>query len=215
MVSHFLLRLSVVSSQESAKLETSCPFQYFPVTKHCTFHRVVQDESHLMRKSSSANRVKANKVVSVRRWGVTATPATSSVVDLISQLEFVNGKPITTSEQDRHQGPGPVPTRKHALSLESTIRGFVEAQSASPFHTLADVLQTFMVRHTKAQRIGGAEALALPPSTTSTVLLNMSPDEDRAFNHFNCSDVTFQKHLREGVSCLLTSLYHHLWIALI
>ena len=37
-----------------------------------------------------------------------------------------------------------------------------------------------MVRHTKSQRIGGDEALALPPSTTTTTMASMSDAERRA-----------------------------------
>ena len=61
-----------------------------------------------------------------------------------------------------------------------------------------------MIRHTKNQQINGDQALALPPATTSTIMLLMSQEEDRAFNYINTLPSTFSKHLREGAKIFTT-----------
>ena len=61
-------------------------------------------------------------------------------------------------------------------------------------NALRDHLAPFMIRHTKSQRIGGQEALALPASVARTVMLTMSSDESdlyrRARDTTNRSKIT-------------------------
>mmetsp|Transcript_5093 Transcript_5093/g.11581 ORF Transcript_5093/g.11581 Transcript_5093/m.11581 type:complete len:236 (+) Transcript_5093:360-1067(+) len=60
------------------------------------------------------------------------------------------------------------------------------------------LLQTFLIRHTKSQRINGSEALSLPPSTTSTIMIKMPNYEDPAFNFINSSGSTLSKSIMNG-----------------
>ena len=57
---------------------------------------VVQDESHLFLKGPSARVDCANMIESSLRWGVTATPATTSLTELSRQLVFVQGQLSST-----------------------------------------------------------------------------------------------------------------------
>lgn len=156
------------------------------VTSCLDFHRVVQDESHLFIKGGVSAKIdSANAIKSSLRWGVTATPATSGASDLSRQLIFLRGS-------------SSIPVSEEFQPLNRAISQFQYGPSEETMNTLVDLLKTFMVRHTKSQRIQGAEALALPPSTTSTILLSMSADEDRAFNKINTSAGTFARHLSEG-----------------
>ena len=154
------------------------------VTSCVEFARVVQDESHLFTTGTSAKIDHANAICSPLRWGVTATPCTSSSRELIRQLHFVKGN--TGIDPSNPIG-----------RLESDIAVFSTGPSQTRFNNLVDVLQTFMVRHTKAQRIGGSAALALPPSTTSTVMLTMSAGE---LHTNSCS--YWPTHIRAHILCL-------------
>ena len=119
---------------------------------------------------------------------MTATPATSSVADLRSQSWFIYSRgTIGGDEEDQ--------TRKLRDAI-SNLRG---NPSEETFNKLVSVLKTFMIRHTKSQRINGSEALALPPSTTSTVMLKMSSHEDKALNHIKSSETSFGKHRMSGI----------------
>jgi len=119
------------------------------------FHRVVHDEGHLLGKGNSASPWNALEIRGSKRWSVTATPCTSSITELNNQLRFL------TSERDG-------PTRIGLPRSIDNKRGFFDA---------LDRLQKMMVRHTKNQRIGGDEALALPPSTTTTTMITMTDEE--------------------------------------
>mmetsp|Transcript_4648 Transcript_4648/g.10520 ORF Transcript_4648/g.10520 Transcript_4648/m.10520 type:complete len:946 (-) Transcript_4648:127-2964(-) len=152
------------------------------ITSCCEFHRVVHDESHLFG-SASAKTGNANEIISPRRWGVTATPADSSSKDLESQMLFILGSESASGFS----------------LLNETIGNFHRQPSETTCTRLVDLLKTYMVRHTKSQRINGAEALALPPSTTSTIMLTMSREEDRAFNHINSSRSNLLTHVINGV----------------
>ena len=46
------------------------------------------------------------------------------------------------------------------------------------------------MRHPKAQRIGGEIALSLPDAVSETVLLDMSPEEERQYRAAACLDGT-------------------------
>lgn len=145
---------------------------FIAVTKDCEFHRIVQDESHLF--GTASVRIDcANAISSSLRWNVTATPAISSTMELTKQLQFMRGG----SKYESFTGDFSV--------LHQAMSEFHYRQSESRLNHLVDLLQTYMIRHTKSQRINGSEALALPPSTTSTVMLTMSKDESKAFN---CSE---------------------------
>jgi len=160
-------------------------FKWPAVVANCLeFHRVIHDESHLLkRRGVSANLEYANMIASPLRWGVTATPATNSYMDLIPQLTFINGNVDSSTLQIRN------------------INAVQYDPDEASFNNLVTWLKTYyMVRHTKSQRINGSEALALPPSTTSTVMLEMSKFEDEAFNCINpVTSKSIVRHCASGV----------------
>ena len=117
-----------------------------------------------------------------------ATPMSNSATDLKKQLKFI-------------QGSAPFSSVK---LLTIAIARFNSNPKEAIFNELVDLLKTFMVRHTKNQQINGNEALALPPATTSTIMLRMSQEEDLAFNFINTLPSTFSKHLREGAKTFTT-----------
>ena len=163
--------------------EHTCPSNlHVAVRKGFQFHRVVQDESHLFIKGgASAKLDAANLIQSTFRWGVTATPITSSIAGLGPQMSFIQGGKSTTQGVDLRAAMGS------------------GTKSQEDFNRLVDRLGKVLIRHTKSQRINGSEALSLPPSTTSTVMLTMSQDEDRLFNRIHVSYGTFRKHVSSGV----------------
>jgi len=163
---------------------SSATFKWPPlVTSSFEFHRVVQDESHLFLKGPSARIECANLLSSSLRWGVTATPATNSATEITKQISFIAG---TNSFYNAGSPFYP---------LYTAISSFNRQPTEASLNALVDLMKTFMIRHTKSQRINGSEALALPPSTTSTIMLTMTRDEDLAFNQINAKASTFSRHL--------------------
>jgi len=179
---------------------SSSTFKWPQVITQCfDFHRVVHDESHLLVSSGASAKLScANLIQGKLRWGVTATPATSSVRDLDRQLEFIRLGHELSSPFGSHVGSNP--SAIEFDKLKDAISFLHRYPDEETFNRLASLLKTFMVRHTKSQRINGSEALALPPSTTSTVMLTMCKDEDEAFNLINSSARTFSDHCEFGVN---------------
>lgn len=91
-------------------------------------------------------------------------------------------------------------TLKYIFSpLDTAISRFQNTPSESNFNRLADLLQTFLVFHTKSQRINGSQALSLPPATTSTIMLTMPKEEDLTFNKIHSTRSTLSRHCSEDV----------------
>jgi SNF2 family DNA or RNA helicase len=156
------------------------------VAKGFEFRRVVHDESHLFG-GPSAKVEAANYISSQFRWCVTATPLASSFRDLGRQLEFIWGK-------DRWGAGGAY--QGDYNEIERATRAGNDSQEQ--FDRLVGILGRYLIRHTKSQRIGGEEILALPPSTTSTVMLTMSKDEDKALNKVHTTSKVLNRCLEGG-----------------
>ena len=93
-------------------------------------------------------------ICSQRRWCVTATPCTSLFIELEHQLYFLG------------------------LGRVKTIRRLFRRMNKLRFLSALDLLSKRMARHTKAQRINGSKALALPKSTTHSVYAQIN-DHDK------------------------------------
>lgn len=116
---------------------------------------------------------KANQIKSSLRWAVSATPMSTSSWDLSNQLRLLRA------------GITKFPNIFTALTTDVELHH--KCQTQANFDGLANELKNFMTRHMKADRIGGNEALALPPSSAITVILEMSEEEHSAFNYINSS----------------------------
>ena len=171
---------------------SSSTFKWPDIITQCfDFHRVIHDESHLLVNGGASATLRCANLIQGRiRWGCTATPATQSVKDLDRQLDFIS----CSNRQLGYSNRDP-----KFVTLQNAIHRHYSHPDESSFNSISSLLKTFMVRHTKSQRINGSEALALPPSTTSTVMLKMFKDEDDAFNHINSSVRAFNNHC-EGVN---------------
>ena len=118
------------------------------------FHRIVIDECHLARTSTRIHELRAT-----HKWAVTGTPMSKSVYDLMTQASIID---------------------QHTAELSGLMR------DASMHHRgardkLVAALRRVIIRHTKAQRIGGAAALSLPDEVVSTVLLDQTTAEQQMY----------------------------------
>ena len=137
------------------------------IYKSFKFHRVVVDESHMFQTApGSINMDKASMVPTSMRWGATGTPASASLADFAKQLQFLCRCDVKTYIPDLAHFGG---------------RFLSRANEAASWNTFLDKVGAFTVRHTKSQCIGGADALALPSATTTTVMLTMSSQEKEVY----------------------------------
>jgi hypothetical protein len=154
-------------------------------------HRLILDESHLYERGADP-KLPTTRMFKGRTdhyspdvvWCVTGTPFSHSLEQLETQARLVG-----------HW--------KHGLNLSVLLRDCKQTQSgeqigwdhvsSTPRLTMtnqqvADKLKQVMIRHSKSQRIQGAEALSLPDSEVATVWLTMSEDERLLYDLASCAD---------------------------
>ena len=117
-------------------------------------------------------------------WCVTGTPFSHSLEQLETQARLVG-------------------QWKHGLNVSDLLRKCKQAKSGEQYgwdhfnnaprltitnQQVADKLKQVMIRHSKSQRIQGAEALSLPDSEVATVWLTMSEDERLLYDLASCAD---------------------------
>jgi SNF2 family DNA or RNA helicase len=140
------------------------------------FHRVVVDEAHLMGSASIREdycRAKKGK----RRWCITATPLALQR----SQRRFLDWS-ITYP-------PHCVPTGRFCQVPGKPL--YRKPSTKEQFYLNAETLKRVMIRRSKDQHINGAQALALPESTTEVMYVAMNDIEKKRYNR------QFQSHTRE------------------
>jgi SNF2 family DNA or RNA helicase len=121
---------------------------------HMKFHRKIIDESHQSIVNSYSRSITA---AATNNWCVSGTPFSSSLIDLSGSARLV-GHTDTVFKLNRHfSGDWSLPE-------------------------LIPTLKSVIIRHTKAQRIGGEIALALPESSTEVVWLTMNGQERKQYN---------------------------------
>ena len=118
------------------------------------FHRIVIDECHLARTSTRIDELRAT-----HKWAVTGTPMSKSVYDLRTQANII----------DQH-------THELSCLMRDTSMHHHGARDK-----LVAALRRVIIRHTKAQRIGGAAALSLPDEVVSTVVLEQTTAEQQMY----------------------------------
>ena len=83
---------------------------------------------------------------------------------------------------------------------------------------LVDKLKKLMIRHTKAQRIGGVQALALPTLDSETEWLVFAPNERGKYNagrQSSLEDSTVQKARSSGMGVVpLTMRLHQMTVSM-
>ena len=163
------------------------------LTRFCRFHRVFLDESHEAVHQALAQH--GDWVESCKyRWALSATPITSSLHLLAKQYGFIRIKnPALEALFKEHES---LTERRKKAKQHGTL--FVPRRL---FDNLVSEIQKVMIRHTKAQRIGGEQALALPTLKSETIWLDMNEVEKLAYAAACRADASasrFRTALREG-----------------
>lgn len=177
---------------------------YDPSLTH--FHRLIVDESHLMESSASDNRSWnhiSHKIIAFKSsyvWAVTGTPIslTAGCMDSMYCQNLLLGnvlKLLTLGESDYVWTRSPDGGADYAKD-ES---GHLIYTRRLPLQAVADQLKRFIIRHTKAQRVNGEQALSLPDADCQTVLLDMSADERIVYEYARCREGGSASALNGGV----------------
>jgi len=128
------------------------------------FHRLIVDESHLVGKVHQGEEINLDYLLQVRAahvWLLTGTPYSAGLAELRAQCRLLG--------QD---------------AWLAALQQSVSNEAA------ADTLRELMIRHTKAQRIHGQVALALPRAAFKVVQLELSTDEMKLYQQHLCMSST-------------------------
>jgi hypothetical protein len=166
------------------------------------FHCVVVDESHLMDHSIPSYRMTyVSQLEYNTLWCVTGTPCGNGDISILERQPRFLG--IASSAPGSEGTP---PTQKAHLLRKATdacwhgdSTTFRDERKWKAFCAFVDQLKLYMIKRSKDQQIKGTTALALPESTTTTVYLDMSQDEQRLFNHTYIAGDSVRRYTREGM----------------
>jgi SNF2 family DNA or RNA helicase len=153
-------------------------------------HRLVVDESHLLGgKSWKAQQGKLLRVPANHVWCVTGTPFSAGLPDLDYQARLLGHWSDGMHLSVKIKGVNKVSEMTQAQLAQYMLPGgsLRSIGKLSSEEVVAE-LRTLMIRHVKAQRIGGEVALALPDASSETVWLQMSADEKLLYGLHACYD---------------------------
>jgi len=121
-------------------------------------------------------------------WLVTGTPFSTSLGQLSKQAELLGHFKGGVRVMDMVYGK--VQDGQADLWCGPANRRYLQTYNRTPLPNEAVVegLRKVMIRHTKAMRIGGEVALALPDADCETVWLDMSADERLLYRVSGCAD---------------------------
>jgi SNF2 family DNA or RNA helicase len=136
------------------------PQQTVGVLGNLTWWRVVLDEAQSIKNARSQVAASVWALRARRRWCLSGTPLQNSVDDLYSYFRFLHYAPYDDLP-----------------AFRARIREPIRACPAAGFAALQRVLQTVMLRRTKATRIGGEPIVKLPPRTVSLQAVDFSARE--------------------------------------
>mmetsp|Transcript_33539 Transcript_33539/g.61289 ORF Transcript_33539/g.61289 Transcript_33539/m.61289 type:complete len:654 (-) Transcript_33539:214-2175(-) len=166
----------VILSSMSQSFEA--PHELF---QRATFHRIVLDESHGMNNHPSFLQLRSK-----HRWACTGTPVTMSIRQLEKQARFLGQlhrlQPLLNAYSSAFEGSATTNSSSRPLSAASAASAARAAAAAEAFSAVVAALRQCCIRHTKAMRLGGSVALALPDETCETVLLTMSAQDRKAYD---------------------------------
>ena len=148
-------------------------------------HRLIVDESHLLGGKSWKGLIyKFLRVRADHTWCVTGTPFSAGLPDLDYQARLLghwtDGMHLSAKIKGRY-------------TKDMTSEQWLQYAKGGGVGKLTNEelvaeLRTLMIRHVKAQRIGGEVALALPDASSETVWLQMSADEKLLYALHACYD---------------------------
>jgi SNF2 family DNA or RNA helicase len=151
---------------------------------------VILDEAHVVKNPKVQQSQACLALTSSRRWAVTGTPIMQDVADLYGIFVFLKLSPLDKSAYfdayvkrvftatGNHYGGTPLP--------------------------LLYCLSRCMIRHTKAQQLGGAPVLSLPPKTEEKIEVIFNAEERAADDKVHkAAKAQFGRALRRPMRMLL------------
>ncbi|KAG2497725.1 hypothetical protein HYH03_004461 [Edaphochlamys debaryana] len=132
------------------------------------WHRIVFDEGHTLRNAAAKMYKTAVDLSASRRWLCTGTPINNAVDDLMGQFGALQLAPFSKKTYfDSH--------------IKSWFANSAQRHAGASPLPLLYALRCALVRHTKAQSLGGQGVLTLPDKREEDVPVRLSPEEQALY----------------------------------
>lgn len=152
---------------------------------HCVmWWRVILDEAHSIRNSTTESAKSAYAIEARHRWCLTGTPLQNRIDDLFSLLHFLREEPWASRRWWKR-----VIAQPHE---KGDPRGIARLKA---------VLHPLLLRRTKTMKdVNGKRILDIPPLREEIVRLQFTPEERDIYNSlFHKSKTKFDAFVRQGV----------------
>ena len=162
--------------------------------------QLILDESHVIRTMNSVSCRAAYELVGDRVWMLTGTVVNTSLMDLKGQCRFLEMKGLigqVWTDVDNLL----VQNRQYEGRRESRGRRVLTSKKRLT-NLFVNLVTKSMVRHEKAQRFNGRQALImLPPKRVSTIVVQPKPDERKAMDEmFHHAKARFEQYKADNVA---------------
>ena len=143
-------------------------------TSQIEWFRIVLDEAHMAKSAATSQSKVCFELRAARRWACTGTPMGTDVTDLHGQLKFLGAYPAMVQSVFNNWF-------KEPLSRGHRRGGSRSATLALSF------LSSFVIRHSKNQRLGGRKILELPPKHESKVEVTLGAEERAKYDELHAA----------------------------
>ncbi|CAL5222943.1 g5380 [Coccomyxa viridis] len=155
------------------------------------WHRVVLDESHTIKAGGTGQTLACCALKSARRWCCSGTPISTEIKDFISQFAFLEVKLLSEKAYFANF--------VHPSWQVQQTRSSYTANVCTGTNVLLYTLGRMLMRHTKAQVLGGQAVSQLPPKTEETIAVSFSQQEAQVYLKVHAdAKAAFEKFLRYG-----------------
>ena len=178
--------------------------EYQSLLNRLHWHRVILDESHVIRTMNSIQCRAAYELVGDRVWMLTGTVVNTSLMDLKGQCKFLDMKGLSVGQvwtdidnilvqhktYDNRRADRSGKLRRTLLQTNRLKLLFVNLVTKS------------MIRHEKRQQFNGRPALiSLPPKRVQTIMVQPTADEKRAMDEmFQHAKNRFEQYKADNVA---------------
>lgn len=141
-----------------------------PALQQVHWHRIVLDEAHTIKDSSTSQARASFALSATNRWCLTGTPIQNRIDDLYSLIRFIGIEPFDVKA-----------TWSYHISKPIRFSGGNSQKGSLGVSRLQTLMKSITLRRTKDQKIDGEPILNVPPKFEQRVLLDLDPQEQALY----------------------------------
>ena len=178
--------------------------EYQSLLNRLHWHRVILDESHVIRTMNSISCRAAYELIGDRVWMLTGTVVNTSLMDLKGQARFLDLKGLSVgqvwTDVDNLLVQNKAYENRRADRTGKLRRTLLQKNRLKLL--FVNLVTKSMIRHEKRQQFNGRPALiSLPPKRVQTIMVQPTADEKRAMDEmFEHAKSRFEQYKKDNVA---------------